>query len=133
MKNIESISKIENFVLDITIKVTLLRFVGMLLAGFKLQCSVAFMVMSFLGCIRFYCMSDLMSIFFAETRRRMKQCLFNYILACLLTVIFLAISCFRYGNLCLICGTIGVMVNNVVIIIGGILESKERTSLTRRR
>ena len=117
-----SLEKIEEFIQNTTIRITLLVFAIIFVLTRNIHCSVIFMVMSFIGYIRFYCLADLVSIAVTKVNKEFAQSIANYLLTCCTTVVFLAISRFNYGNLCFICGIMGTVNITMVIVFYGIMR-----------
>ena len=84
---------------------------------------VIFIILGFIGYIRFYCISDVIDVCIKKQSKELKHCLLNYVLTCFVTAIFLILSWRNYGRLCFVCGIIGTMITNLVIMGKGMLDS----------
>ena len=122
MKKNKSVESVEEFIQNVTIKITLLVFAVMCVLMNDIHRSVIFVIMSFISYIRFYCISDLINVVLNKIKGALKQCILNYSLTCLVTGIFLIMSWANYGKICFIYGIIGTMISTIVIILYGILE-----------
>ena len=122
MKKNYTVEKVEEFIQNTTVKITLLASMLIMLLNKSVHSSVIFIIMSFIGYVRFYCMSDIIEVCVRKQHQELKHCILNYVLTCFVTVIFLGISWINYGKLCFIYGIIGTMVTYLVIMARGILN-----------
>ena len=122
MNNNNSLEKIEEFIQNTTIKMTLLVFAIMCIYTRNIHCSVIFVVMSFISYIRFYCLADVISIALSKIDKEFVQSVINYVLTCFVTVLFLVISRTNYGNLCFKCGIMGTISTTIVIMFYGLTK-----------
>ena len=59
MKKNYTVEKVEEFIQNTTVKITLLASMLIMLLNKSVHSSVIFIIMSFIGYVRFYCMSDI--------------------------------------------------------------------------
>ena len=123
MKKNYTVENVEEFIQNTTIKITLLASLIIMLLNMSVHSGVIFIILSFTGYVRFYCLSDVIDVCIKKQTEELKHCLFNYALTCFVTAVLLEVSWRNYGKLCFIYGIIGTMSTNLIIMYKGILNS----------
>lgn len=124
---------IEKYVERKIIKVTLLVFVLIVFVGKELYGGVIFIINSVVAYIRFYCRCDLFSVLIDKNHEDIGYILFNYIMALVLTSVFLVVACLNYNGIYTMYGIIGSLLENIIVVVYSIMECLRRISITRRR
>ena len=129
----DNIKEIRCFVRNSVVKLSILVIMLMVVVRRDMYCSIVFVMASIMGYFRFYCMSDMFSIICNKGSKVSYWSILNYFLTFFITIVFFKKYCLGHGNVCMLCGILGITIVSFGIIFGCISGELRKMSITKRR